>query len=338
MRVFRCSTRLRCYEAVTCLTEQGVTSGTGGNRYSPDDLITVRQWAVMFCRAYLPNNLPTASYESLGDACVRQCYREGWITESAVLSRDSTMCRGALLQSALAAAEIPVYDDILYPGGSALSVYDNVLWIGKDLGLCKPDDGAMELMTRGDAALLLYQLLTGEYEVAAPPMASAAFLQNEEDADLNPYLVEIQKIPASILEAFEQRGWKYVIDFDYLYEFSQERGMSCIGVASYSTREIYVSDPSATIHEFGHFWDWTLGFPAYHEELYEAEAQSAADTVLRDYSATNSHEYFADCFAYWIRNRGSDTKMEQLRAATPKTYAYFASLEADGWSDLQAAA
>ena len=69
--------------------------------------------------------------------------------------------------------------------------------------------------------------------------------------------------------------------------------MPCIGVASYSTLEIYVSDPSATIHEFGHFLDWTLGFPTYHEELYEAEARSAADTVLRDCSATNRHKYFA---------------------------------------------
>ena len=50
-----------CYEAVTHLAEQGITSGTGGNCYSPDDLITVRQWAVMLCRAYHPEALPTAS-------------------------------------------------------------------------------------------------------------------------------------------------------------------------------------------------------------------------------------------------------------------------------------
>ena len=49
-----------CYEAVTYLAERGITSGTGGNCYSPDDLITVRQWAVMLCRAYLPDTLPTA--------------------------------------------------------------------------------------------------------------------------------------------------------------------------------------------------------------------------------------------------------------------------------------
>lgn len=321
-----------CYESVTYLAEQGITSGTGGNCYSPDDLITVRQWAVMLCRAYHPEALPTASYESLGDACVRQCYREGWVTESAVLSRDSRMCRAALLESAFAAADIPVYDYSLYPGGTTLSTYDNLLRLGKELGLCGPDSGAQELMTRGDAAQVLYQLLTNEYEVEAPPLAAAAFLCNKEEAGLNPYLVELQKIPAPILEMFEQKGWKYVIDFDFLWEFSQERGMSCIGVASYSTREIYVSAHSSTIHEFGHFLDWTLDFPAYHEELYKAEAQSAADAVLRDYSATNSHEYFADAFAFWIQNRDHKEQMEQLKEAAPETYAYLAGLESSGWS------
>ena len=321
-----------CYESVTYLAEQGITSGTGGNCYSPDDLITVRQWAVMLCRTYHPEALPTASYESLGDACVRQCYREGWVTESAVLSRDSRMCRAALLESAFAAADIPVYDYSLYPGGTTLSTYDNLLRLGKELGLCGPDSGAQELMTRGDAAQVLYQLLTNEYEVEAPPLAAAAFLCNKEEAGLNPYLVELQKIPAPILEMFEQKGWKYVIDFDFLWEFSQERGLSCIGVASYSTWEIYVSDPSATIHEFGHFLDWTLDFPVYHEMLYKAEGQSAADTVLRDYSATNSHEYFADAFAFWIQNRDHEEQMKQLKEAAPETYAYLAGLESSGWS------
>ena len=321
-----------CYESVTYLAEQGITSGTGGNCYSPDDLITVRQWAVMLCRTYHPEALPTASYESLGDACVRQCYREGWVTESAVLSRDSRMCRAALLESAFAAAYIPFYDYSLYPGGTTLSTYDNLLRLGKELGLCGPDSGAQELMTRGDAAQVLYQLLTNEYEVEAPPLAAAAFLCNKEEAGLNPYLVELQKIPAPILEMFEQKGWKYVIDFDFLWEFSQERGLSCIGVASYSTWEIYVSDPSATIHEFGHFLDWTLDFPVYHEMLYKAEGQSAADTVLRDYSATNSHEYFADAFAFWIQNRDHEEQMKQLKEAAPETYAYLAGLESSGWS------
>ena len=58
----------------------------------------------------------------------------------------------------------------------------------------------------------------------------------------------------------------------------------------------------------------------------------AADAVLRDYTATNSHEYFADAFAFWIQNRDHEEQMKQLKEAAPETYAYLAGLESSGWS------
>lgn len=40
------------YDSVSYLAEQGITAGTGEGRFSPEQLITARQWAVMLCRAY----------------------------------------------------------------------------------------------------------------------------------------------------------------------------------------------------------------------------------------------------------------------------------------------
>ena len=113
--------------------------------------------------------------------------------------------------------------------------------------------------------------------------------------------------------------------------YSSQHGLSCIGLTLYSEKRIYVPTASSTIHEFGHFLDWALGFPSEHEALYREEAQSAR-TVLREYATTNSHEYFADCFAFWIRNSDDDGQMERLNTAAPKTYAYFSELEAHDWS------
>ena len=45
-----------------------------------------------------------------------------------------------------------------------------------------------------------------------------------------------------------------------------------------------------------------------------------------------SQEYFADYFSFWIRNSDDKSEMERLKAATPQTYAYFAALEACGWT------
>lgn len=325
------------HEAVAYLAEHEVIYGTGGQCYSPNELITVQQWAAMLCRAFENSATDSGGAGVFSGIGILHCYREGWLAESAVEYPSSHMCRSALLQSAFRAAGIPVYDYALYPNGEELSSYDNVLRIGKELGLCAQDSAALELMTRGEAAQILYQLLTCEYEIEKPPMVSAVFLYNQEGVDLNPYLVELDRVPAPILRAFERSEWKYVIDYGYLRDFSRQRGMTCIGVTSYSTREIYVSDYTATVHEFGHFLDQVLRFPAKHETLFRAEAHSSL-AVLRDYAATDSSEYFAEYFSYWIANRENVDKMARLEAASPETYAYFSLLEANGWTAGKAAA
>ena len=104
--------------------------------------------------------------------------------------------------------------------------------------------------------------------------------------------------------------------------------MKCIGATDYVRKTIYVSDARATLHEFGHFLNWTLTASAEREELYRLEAQN---TVLRAYARTNYREYFADCFDYWIINAGNAQRMERFRDAMPRTYAYFERLAENHW-------
>lgn len=92
---------------------------------------------------------------------------------------------------------------------------------------------------------------------------------------------------------------------------------------------IYLSEASATLHEFGHFLDWMLGFPAEHEQLFRAEAAAAP---LRDYAKTNAREYFADCFAYCIIHGNDSEMMKSLRKNAPQTCTYFEELGKDSWS------
>ena len=109
---------------------------------------------------------------------------------------------------------------------------------------------------------------------------------------------------------------------------SKQLNMSCIGATNYSQKTIYLSEASATLHEFGHFLDWTLGIPAEHEQLFRAEAAAAP---LRDYAKTNAREYFADCFDYWVAYSGNEKRMETFRNAAPQTWAYFEALEKNNW-------
>ena len=53
-----------CYESVMYLAEHEITQGTGNGCFSPDAPVTVRQWAMMLCRAsvsYTHLTLPTTS-------------------------------------------------------------------------------------------------------------------------------------------------------------------------------------------------------------------------------------------------------------------------------------
>ena len=113
-------------------------------------------------------------------------------------------------------------------------------------------------------------------------------LVNAAGVNVNDYLLALRQVPEPVLATFNATGWTYRIDFDYISELSKQLNMSCIGATSYGQKTIYISEASATLHEFGHFLDYALGFPAEHERLYLAESQNSS---LRDYAKTNSREF-----------------------------------------------
>ena len=257
---------------------------------------------------------------------MEQSYRKGWLNETALSAPNIQLCRGSLLKSAFAAAKIPVYDSVLYAGGVSLPDHENCIRIGKELQLCGEEDDANEIVTRRDAAMLLRAILTRAFAVTAP--AAPVTLVNAAGVNINDYLLALRQVPEPMLAAFEVAGWTYRIDFNYISELSKQLNMSCIGATNYSQKAIYISEASATLHEFGHFLDWTLGIPAEHEQLYLAEAQNSG---LRDYAKTNAIEYFADCFDYWITYSADKKRMDDFRDAAPQTYAYMKKLATNNW-------
>lgn len=315
-----------CYESVMYLAEHEITQGTGNGCFSPDVPVTVQQWAVMLCRAY-EVKVEGSSWCDLSQSAVEQTYRKGWLNETALSAPNTQLCRGALLKSAFAAAKIPIYDSVLYEGGVSLPDYENCIRIGKELRLCDEADTANEIVTRGDTAVLLHAVLTRDFTVEVPP--SPVALVNAAGVNINDYLLALRQVPEPMLAAFKVAGWTYRIDFDYISELSKQLNMRCIGATNYSQKTIYISNASATLHEFGHFLDWQLDFPAEHEQLYLAEAQTSG---LREYAKTNAREYFADCFDYWIAYSGNEKRMETFRNAAPQTWAYFEALEKNNWS------
>ena len=88
-------------ESIAYLVEHGITNGTG------------RQWSVMLCRAYgLP--IEGDTWEEMSYVAMVEAYSHGWMYSSIFSAPETQMCRGALYDSAFAAAGIPIYDNTLY--------------------------------------------------------------------------------------------------------------------------------------------------------------------------------------------------------------------------------
>lgn len=317
------------YEGVEYIAQRRITVGTGEGRYSPNAPITVRQWAVMLCRAFDKNEALEENGE-FGDTCLTAAYRSGWLPVEAIASPDTQMCRGALYQSAFEVIGLPVYDYILYPGGESLTDYENCLRIGVEQGLCPEGTEPRETVTRGETATLLHDILTQEFEINEPPMLTEFPIQNDEGVNMNGFLLELCRVPEPVLQMFQQKGWTYTVNFQYLADLSKRYDMSCIGAADYGVKRIYVSEASATLHEFGHFLDGALGFPSESTSFYADEAQ-AASAFLRDYALTNCKEYYADYFVYWLECHNDTEKAAQMQEMTPQTYQYFTELAANNW-------
>ena len=318
------------YEGVQFAQSAGITNGTGNGYYSPDTLINVQQLSIMLCRALNDESLKGTTMSELSESSIRAGMQAGWLNETAILDPTSAVSRGNLYRAAFGAFGIDTYSYELYEGGKQLPETENCLRIGKEFGLCAADAKSTDLVTRGEVADAIYRIMTTDFIVDAPPILQETPIMNEDAVALNGYLLEIQRVPESIRDLYRDQGWTYIIDSDAVAKHSEEMGQEYAGLTSYAKKCIIVTTPDCTMHEYGHFLHHTLKFPAEIDELYRQEMK-AAESVLGNYSTTNSHEFFAEFFEYWHNNRNHAEKMEALQKQAPATYELFKILEANNW-------
>lgn len=65
-----------CYESVMYLAECEIVAGTGNDCFSPEQFITVEQWAVMLCRTYGAETIGD-NWQDVGRSSVVEAYRQG---------------------------------------------------------------------------------------------------------------------------------------------------------------------------------------------------------------------------------------------------------------------
>ena len=175
-------------EAVSYLADAGILRGTASGRFSPNERITVSQWATMLCRAF-DTEPEGVSWQEAGTNAVQEAVRNGWLDATAIGDKNGVICRGELYRTAFAAAGIPLYDATLY-GLDWLSSGEHALRVGKELGLCAENKTAADLITRAEAAQLLHAVLTQNLTVTPPD--TPVTVENLIQWNVNAFLLELR--------------------------------------------------------------------------------------------------------------------------------------------------
>lgn len=265
-----------------------------------NDTITIEQWIKMLCQAY--EKIPTYP-----DKYLEYAYELKWVNETVFNSRDLLATYGFVLKTGLIAAKIPIYKGILETSYSLNLIDDNTITLTTQI-------------TRTKANEILNKLLSNKNNINQFYMIK---IVNDNNLYLNDYLKQLKLIPINIINNFNEDGWKCSIDLDYLHQFSQKYNMSIGGLTAYNEKTLYVSTPSSLIHEFGHYVEYMLDFPQQIHNLYTLQGASAP---IRQLDKINSSEYFAACFAYWIKYQNSSIWMNVFEQLAPQTYKYINTL------------
>ena len=315
-------------EGITYAAENGITSGTGNGCFSPDQNISVRQWAVMICRAY-SKEVEADPDSAFGTAEMKLAYREGWLDVGAMVDPDSAMCRRYTYESIFHVEKIPVFSSELY-AEDTVSAENRFVKVAKENAMCDENANGLDLITRGEAVQIIYMMQTKEIKVETPSLMEMINLVNADGVhNLNAFLMEVKKIPESILYEFQADGWSYRVDSEYVDDFGASKGTQYAGCCSYRNKSIYVKFDYATVHEFGHYYHEIIDASDF-DDIFEKEAE-AARAVLGDYATTNEYEYFAETFDYWINWSENQSKMSTLKEAAPETFAFFNKLAMGNW-------
>lgn len=155
------------------------------------------------------------------------------------------------------------------------------------------------------------------------------FIKDEGVSNINIYQDNLSKIPYDILYSFNKDGWSI-----YLKESLDD----AVGLTDYNEKVIYIDaskegqERNTLIHEFGHYYDYLLGYKSGTEEflaLYDKYKDNylefeymnlenvLSDSEEIDYATTNEREFFAILFKDYILHSN------YLEDNYPELYSYY---------------
>ena len=109
------------------------------------------------------------------------------------------MSRQSLYESAFEVAGVDVYHYEIYEDPDLDSQADVLIHLAADNGLCTENANPHDLITRGEAAFVIYKLAQGVKSTPTPPIMSELEIQNKVDYEA-PF--DVNDSFATVFEAF----------------------------------------------------------------------------------------------------------------------------------------
>lgn len=291
--------------AVQYLYEAGISCGTSAETFLPGRAISLAEMATMLCRAYYPavpmTMAQAAAFLAPGVP------QDSQVTWESAISMLSICCDEQIDVAALSHAA----DALALPGF--------------------PSDLAAA-MTRSDTAILLHLVNSAELQDRLNISVEADYLETVPH-----YMSLADQLPMQIQERFQNEGWSTTIGNDRTTAWGLEHGSTIGGLTVYTDKSLFISHRTCFFHEYGHFLFFELGRPEDSFKQLFLEESNNLKEILGDHAMTSCRECFAEFFEHYLDGKKSPEDMAKLKAAAPKTWSYFAGLEANNWGLVETA-
>lgn len=151
-------------------------------------------------------------------------------------------------------------------------------------------------------------------------------INGANNSDLSKLNAQVNRIESSLLNKFTSSGWSIYVTGENLAKTHFGGKYSSVqGVTVYGSRAIYIEKRDvaireSTIHEFGHYLDYSKGFISNKEAfkaIYNEEVATFRSRIINPGCVRDPQEFFAEMFFYMHTNPSK---------CTPKAKAFISQL------------
>ena len=303
--------------------EMDITTGTGAGCFAPDRALTLWEMCVFLCRAYLPDEEP-------GIQTAMRWHQLTPLTDYAE-EENKPVIWGFFTDALLRAGGVHVWNDQLFDTEKEKEVNSSPSRrAAAALGLLDLEK-QNTFITRAEAVTAIIKLKETDKKLPEPPILSEFPITVKQYVmGCDQALLDIQSHTEYLREQFISRGWKIVLDTEYLAKYNEMHGTAGVGLCESKTKTIYLAEGSSLHHELGHFIDLATGYPDAFDRAYIAEAQGLAK-LQGQYCTTSRYEFVADAVDYWMCHFNEPDRLRHLEENCPIAYQQLQEWAADGW-------